>query len=516
MTIKPPACRYTGRPAPDKTNTCYCFSANCATHGKSLADGRPDVIDFIMYKESGTCPPTGAKHQAILKAKQLIGAEIPSGAKEATTVAITSTTPATSANGADLADGRPTRISSASSRTSVLSKMFGYFSKAIYNSTPAKDYLQSRGLSLLELEQAGIAVGYNSGQFHHGSRRNEQLIASCIEHGLLSPFGSKSRVGGQAYQAFGKSSLAFALRNKSGHVSGLYFRSILADTQAKHYYLRNRQGLYPHYPAAESKKLLLTESIIDAASLLQQESLRQQYSVLALYGTNGLTAEHRSAIAALEQLEEVVFFFDGDAAGRAAAAKYHKVLEKEGLQLTHVPTPEGQDINSLITSHEQGVLAHLLEQRKATPPVVEAFSTDVFLSNDGRPADGRPNENPIERKSPTKGSASRLDTAHPHKLVFTGSAARYTVVGGLGKSPDSLKVTLHIQHKSTKSRHKLDLYEDKLTERASREAAAKLALPTEELQHELEQLTDLLEDHREQQLTAPAETAAPVLALTAK
>ena len=30
-----------------KTQTCYCFSSNCPTHGKSM-----DVIDFIMYKES--------------------------------------------------------------------------------------------------------------------------------------------------------------------------------------------------------------------------------------------------------------------------------------------------------------------------------------------------------------------------------------------------------------------------------------------------------------------------------
>ncbi|MBB4044918.1 CHC2 zinc finger domain-containing protein [Bacteroides reticulotermitis] len=30
-----------------ETDTCYCFSSNCQTHGKSI-----DVIDFIMYKEN--------------------------------------------------------------------------------------------------------------------------------------------------------------------------------------------------------------------------------------------------------------------------------------------------------------------------------------------------------------------------------------------------------------------------------------------------------------------------------
>jgi DNA primase len=30
-----------------KTHTCYCFSSNCPTHGKSM-----DVIDFILHKKT--------------------------------------------------------------------------------------------------------------------------------------------------------------------------------------------------------------------------------------------------------------------------------------------------------------------------------------------------------------------------------------------------------------------------------------------------------------------------------
>ena len=45
----------------EKTNTVYCFSGNCKTHGKSL-----DVIDFIMHQEGLN------KREAILKAKSLL------------------------------------------------------------------------------------------------------------------------------------------------------------------------------------------------------------------------------------------------------------------------------------------------------------------------------------------------------------------------------------------------------------------------------------------------------------
>jgi len=56
-----------------KTQTCYCFSSNCPTHGKSL-----DVIDFVMLKENLN------KHEAILKAQQMIPSPLERAKGEAT------------------------------------------------------------------------------------------------------------------------------------------------------------------------------------------------------------------------------------------------------------------------------------------------------------------------------------------------------------------------------------------------------------------------------------------------
>ena len=49
-----------------KTQTAYCFSSSCKTHGKSM-----DVIDFILHKESCT------KHEAINKAKAILNHKEP-------------------------------------------------------------------------------------------------------------------------------------------------------------------------------------------------------------------------------------------------------------------------------------------------------------------------------------------------------------------------------------------------------------------------------------------------------
>src|SRR5690606_32811262 len=141
-------------------------------------------------------------------------------------------------------------------------------------------------------------IGYNTGQFHHAGRskatvssdpsgeqrKDEALIQSCLKVGLLSPFGVNSRTGDQAYKSFAKECICFALRNRAGQITGLYFRSTTNNSDQRHFYLKDRQGLYPGYPKAETKKLILTESIIDAATLLQNEEVSKEYNLLSLYG----------------------------------------------------------------------------------------------------------------------------------------------------------------------------------------------------------------------------------------
>jgi DNA primase len=238
--------------------------------------------------------------------------------------------------------------------------MFQYFKNAISNSKPAKDYLQTRNLDFKKIE-----VGYNAGQFHHGERKSQELIDKCLEYGLLIDKGNKGRTGETAYNVFGKWCIVFALKNRENKVVSLYFRSTLNEKESKHFYLKNRQGLYPNYPKQETKKLILTEAIIDTATLLQVDEITKQYSVLSLHGTNGLTEEHLQAITELKQLEEIVFFFDGDNAGNEAINKYSEVIREihPTIKITKVNTPENEDINSLVQGHTEEIIIYLLSER---------------------------------------------------------------------------------------------------------------------------------------------------------
>lgn len=207
-------------------------------------------------------------------------------------------------------------------RVAVLTKMFIYFKNAVHNSKPAQEYLQSRGLDATKIE-----VGYNTAQFHHGNRKDEALINSCVQVGLLTPWGTNTREGGQAYKPFAKLCVVFALRNQSNHVTGLYFRSAINNDESKHFYLKDSEGLYPKYPDANTERLIITEAVIDAASLVQIKAITDEYSLLSAYGTNRLNDEMKAAVTELKQLKEIIFAFDNDEAANKAAAKYKEELQ---------------------------------------------------------------------------------------------------------------------------------------------------------------------------------------------
>lgn len=407
-----------------KTQTCYCFSANCSTDGKSL-----DVIEFILHKENCT------KHEAIKKAESMISG---------------------------------TAIAKQSlGRTALLTQMFTYFQNAVHNSKPAQNYLESRHLTKM-IGSPTFGVGYNSGQFHHGNRKEESLIESCLKHALLLDKGQiNNKTGEKAYSPFGKGCIVFPLKDKQNQIVSLYFRSIYPNNSVPHLYLKDRQGLYPNYPSREARHLIITESIIDAATLLQQKNITEKYEILALYGTNGLTETHTEAVSQLQEIEEIILFLDGDAAGQKAAAKHKAALRKLKPKATIriIDTPENEDINSLLEGHEPEILHNLINQ---TPTKVEEPKTK--------------NE--------------QLNTTNSQNLTYQGQTANYQIKGFNSSQFDSLKVTLQITNEEKNHRAKCDLYEYRQVNTLSKQAAERLVIEQQLIEDDLGELTNLLEAYR--------------------
>jgi DNA primase len=441
-----------------KTHSAFCFSANCKAHGKAI-----DVIDFIMLKENLT------KHDAIIKAQSLI---LPLNIVTASSV------PSVKSVAIQL------------NKSEVLQKLFIYFKNGVSSSPTAKVYLESRNLDYKKIE-----VGYNTGQFHHGTRKDEQLINDCLQYGLLLDKGLTARSGDKAYQVFGKNCICFALKNHKNEIVSLYFRSSQnvtpSEVEGRHFYLKDRSGLYPCYPSKSTTKLILTESIIDAATLLQNPQITSEYSILACYGTNGLNEEMTEAVGQLKQLDEVIFAFDNDDAGNKATTKYAKQLNTshKNITISKIELPN-KDVNETLIVHSPEIFIELLEQRKnlfLSPPVADEKKNSEII---------KPSESTVNVST----KDNLLNSSNPNKIIYTTVTAKYYILGGISKQLDNLKVMLQVENeRGFKSRNRIDLYEDKQVEKVSKDIAERLLLNQSMLEQDIYALTELLENYRDQE-----------------
>ncbi|PVD49353.1 DNA primase [Terrimonas sp.] len=470
------------------TNTWCCFSSNCNA-------GTGDQVQFIELYEK--C----SKHEALVKAAEMVEGV---GSKPARM---------TGADGAEgkIIEAKPVLPAArlfieadTIAKEAVLMKLFKYFAKALPLSKKAVDYLEGRAINYKAHE-----AGYNSGDWHH--KLNEKnFIASCEQYGLLKP----KPAGG--YSAWAKDCIIFPLKNQEGKIISLYGRSILTPSlstggegeahASRHFYLSNRSGLYPGYPALTTKKLILVESIIDAASLLQQQTITGQYSVLSLYGTNGLTEEHIQAITSLPQLEEIILMLDADEAGEAATHKHahalYTLLPHVRIARTHLPS--GEDVNSVLQNHDDAmVLQHLIDNR-----------TDFLFSNlsSQRHDENKKPELPETITRPAL-QQSRLNTQNPELLVYdtacggTGNCQlRIEVWGGIKITGlDRMKVTLKVQHKQKQLlpiRDTLDLYSRNQTEQLIQTISESFDANIKQTETTISELTNELENYRIKRIEA--------------
>lgn len=416
------------------TNTFNCFG--CGKNG--------DQIEFIQLKESCN------KHKALVKAAELCNDIKPTASKSI--------------------KRKPMQ-----NHTEILIRIFESFKNGMQSpvSKKPKEYLQSRGLNYELLE-----VGYNSGQFHHRGKLNEQDLQACIAAGLLIPYKGKTPNGSSNYTPFAKDCAIFPLRNKQNDIVSIYGRSINENGNGKHFYLKERTGLYPGYPNQNATKLIITEAIVDAATLLQIEEITSEHEVLSTYGTNGLTTEHIEAIKALTKLNEIIFFFDGDQAGNEAIEKHAETLKEllPNVTITKVETPDEEDINSLYVNYGELAIIELFNERKPITTNQTAIQESIITS--------------------------QLNTGNPDYITFSTSELQIILLGGINMQQlDRLRVTLKMTRTDTANplhsiRHILDLYHSDYLEKFINKASEQLETGTTTLRKAMAELIDEIELYR--------------------
>ncbi len=247
--------------------------------------------------------------------------------------------------------------------TSVLNRVAEFYS-AQFKSSEAKvavDYLKKRGLTGQTAK--AFAMGFAPESWNHlltHFQSEPQALKVLEEAGLLIKHDS-----GRLYDRF-RNRIMFPIRDRKGNVLGFGGR-VMDKSQPK--YLNSPESplfqkghcLYGIYEAIKSEKwqrAIVVEGYFDVV-MLAQYNIK---GALATLGT-AITSHHLTYL--FQQVHEVVFCFDGDKAGAAAAWKALQLvlpfLTKD-RQVRFAFLPEGEDPDSFVrnngTAHFQTLLAN--------------------------------------------------------------------------------------------------------------------------------------------------------------
>lgn len=178
----------------------------------------------------------------------------------------------------------------------LYAKVYEYASNGLRvgKSKQAKAWLKQK-----QLNAEQTMACFNSGQLHH---RKEIEFKEALER---IGFMKKSNVGTNCdsipYTVFGAFSIMFPLKNTKNEIVNFYAIGLKNNKTS----FLNHEGLYPQYPHELTRKLFITDNILDCASLIESKILDNREAVIALY--DGVFLEqHVKAIQGLKHLTEVV------------------------------------------------------------------------------------------------------------------------------------------------------------------------------------------------------------------
>ena len=269
----------------------------------------------------------------------------------------------------------------------LLNKVAEFYHKTFQKCPEGRAYLKGRGLhetALFETFRIGIA----NETIRDAIPPEGDIIEDLKAIGILDTHGKEHF----------RNCVTFPIYDEQGNVAGIYGRKISVPSAMKgakrddgkagstgsrqadpirHLYLPGPHvGVWhwqaanmaampsdapPHTRAPASSYLLLTESIIDAATLWQAG----YKNTTALYGTNGLTDEHRTLFKR-HGIERLYLVMDGDDAGRNAVERHGPALMQAGHEVFTVALPEGEDVNGFFQTNPVEAFDTLL---KAAQPL---------------------------------------------------------------------------------------------------------------------------------------------------
>lgn len=233
-----------------------------------------------------------------------------------------------------------------------------FYQQQLRQHPPAVDYLKQRGIDGSTAKAFGLGYSPNSWDaLIKALASNGEMQKQLITTGMLIEKDGQASGSRSAYDRF-RDRIMFPIRDSRGRVIAFGGR-VMGDEKPK--YLNSPEtplfhkgkelyGLYEARQALrEIPRLLVVEGYMDVIALAQ---FGIPYAVATL-GT-ALTEDHINPL--FRATSEVVFCFDGDAAGRRAASKAMDVClaaMKDGRQVKFLFLADGEDPDSMVRKQGQ-------------------------------------------------------------------------------------------------------------------------------------------------------------------
>jgi DNA primase len=330
----------------------HCFG--CGVHGTALG--------FLMSYDRLSFP------EAIEELATRLGVEVPREAQD------------------------PGRRSVGESHYDLMARVARHYAEQLARDERARAYVAKRGLARETVEK--FQIGYAPDAWSEILRRfgaDEERRRLLAETGLIIERDRAQPQAAERYYDRFRDRLMFPIRDARGRVIAFGGRVI---DQGEPKYLNSPETplfqkgreLYALYETRQTrqtlKRLLVVEGYMDAVRLHQSGI---GYAVATL-GT-ATTPEHLKR--AFRLVSEVVFAFDGDRAGRAAAwrALQNALPEaREGREIRFLFLPEGHDPDSLVGEEGREAFERRIE---GAIPLSEYLARELGEQVDLKHADGR-------------------------------------------------------------------------------------------------------------------------------
>ncbi len=234
----------------------------------------------------------------------------------------------------------PPLIDATADDKKLLGTVVDYYNRTLQDSPEAKRYLLKRGLQSSEIIDR-FKLGYANRTLSLHLPASNRAAGEAQRTRLKALGVIRNQTPGHEHF---NGSLVIPVFNLAGEVVEMYGRKIVPNLRPGtdyHTYLPGpHRGVWNEEALIASKDIILCEALIDALTFW----VAGYRNVTASYGTNGFTADHRSAFQR-HGTERVYIAYDRDEAGDKAAAKLAEELTGMGLECFRVQFPKGMDAN---------------------------------------------------------------------------------------------------------------------------------------------------------------------------